>query len=587
HWLIGPGVDPAHPGFRQKFFDKRSGAANMPPLACEVAASLIPGGYQVEMRMPWRNLGIDAKEGVETALTVWINDVDKPGELRYQQIWFPSGWATSNTKVMYGIRLAKEASPAVEMAVRGWYHRLNKTKLDIAANGNYAGKTVSVLDGDREIGTAVLAADGTGASAMLSWPMPPRTSTYTKLSLVVDKKTLATVNFPDAEIKRQRALYDLSLKYTSVFSEEKFPTIDFTEPLLAENLIGEYEIKTSYYDRDYLLVTRATKPGRYGAVVKITGQEGQTHRRYITLYRQPGKINWDKADLKLTSELPAELGIDPAVAKAKHNQLNENLKWRFVDSFSRDDYAAQMLAGMSEMTPETAEKTDTDTMNQAWWFGLRKKLGLIEHRYVSLLPEGYDKDNTTRYPLILFLHGAGERGVDLSGAILNGPHAYLKENRELPFICISALCPPNTWWYSKEVNDLLDEIMAKYRVDPDRVYLTGLSMGGFGSWDTACAYPNRFAAVVPICGGGNPADAPAMRDIPTWVFHGAKDTTVPITRSQEMVDALSKVGGRVKMTTYPEAAHNAWTVTYINPELYQWFLAQRRGQPTQPRVEVK
>jgi predicted peptidase len=102
-------------------------------------------------------------------------------------------------------------------------------------------------------------------------------------------------------------------------------------------------------------------------------------------------------------------------------------------------------------------------------------------------------------------------------------------------------------------------------------------MGGFGSWTLAAESPSRFAAVVPICGGGDPADASQLKDIPIWVFHGGKDPTVPIQRSQEMVDALKKVGGNVKFTIFPEAGHDSWTQAYAMPELYDWLLQQHRN----------
>jgi predicted peptidase len=114
-------------------------------------------------------------------------------------------------------------------------------------------------------------------------------------------------------------------------------------------------------------------------------------------------------------------------------------------------------------------------------------------------------------------------------------------------------------------------------VDPDRVYLTGLSMGGYGTWSLAAAHPERFAAIVPICGGGNPADAAKLASLPVWVFHGAKDPTVPLERSKEMVEAIKSAGGNPRFTIYPEAGHDSWTETYNNPELYQWLLEQKKS----------
>jgi predicted peptidase len=194
--------------------------------------------------------------------------------------------------------------------------------------------------------------------------------------------------------------------------------------------------------------------------------------------------------------------------------------------------------------------------------------------YLLFLPEGYGR-SSEKWPLMLFLHGAGESGTDLQKVKLHGPPAVAETNRAFPFILVSPQSP-GRGWNPDSLNALLDEIIARYRVDRDRVYLTGLSMGGYGSWALAAAHPEKFAAVVPICGGGNTSDAAKLAHLPIWVFHGGKDPTVPIRRSEEMVEAIKAVGGNVKFTVYPEAGHDSWTETYNNPELYRWLLQQTR-----------
>ena len=210
---------------------------------------------------------------------------------------------------------------------------------------------------------------------------------------------------------------------------------------------------------------------------------------------------------------------------------------------------------------------------------LRKQIE-VTLNYLLYLPAGYGEAEGKKYPLILFLHGAGERGDDVNRVKIHGPPKLLGSKTDLPlkdFIVVSPQCPANKWWQPHEVIALLDEVSQKYSVDADRVYLTGLSMGGFGTWETASRYPERFAAIAPICGGGDPRRVRSLRDMPTWVFHGDKDPTVPVQRSIEMVDALKQAGNDAKFTRYPEAGHDSWTVTYNNPELYQWFLQHKRG----------
>ena len=194
--------------------------------------------------------------------------------------------------------------------------------------------------------------------------------------------------------------------------------------------------------------------------------------------------------------------------------------------------------------------------------------------YLLFRPAGYEQSQK-KWPLMLFLHGAGESGRDLAKVKTHGPPKLVETKPDFPFILVSPQSP-GRGWNPDVLNALLDDLVRTYRVDPDRVYLTGLSMGGFGTWELAAAHPEKFAAIAPICGGGNPQNAKKLARLPIWVFHGAKDPVVPVRRSQEMVDALKAAGANVKFTVYPEAHHDSWTETYANPEFYQWLLEQKR-----------
>lgn len=194
----------------------------------------------------------------------------------------------------------------------------------------------------------------------------------------------------------------------------------------------------------------------------------------------------------------------------------------------------------------------------------------VTTKYLLYLPKDYETSDK-KYPLMLFLHGAGESGNDLDKVKVHGPPKIVENKTDFPFIVVSPQSP-GRGWQPDVLNGLLDDVIAKYRVDTDRVYLTGLSMGGYGTWSLAAAHPDRFAAIAPICGGGNPEDAAKLKEIPMWVFHGAKDSVVPLDRSQVMVDAVKAAGGDVQFTVYPEAEHDSWTETYDNEELYKWML---------------
>lgn len=197
----------------------------------------------------------------------------------------------------------------------------------------------------------------------------------------------------------------------------------------------------------------------------------------------------------------------------------------------------------------------------------------MEMDYLLYLPKNYGKEKKD-WPLMIFLHGAGERGSSLDKVKVHGPAKLVDQGKDMPFIIISPQCPPGIWWPNsiEKIMALIDETIETYDVDTSRIYLTGLSMGGYGTWATACTYPERFAAIAPICGGGMPFITHNLADVPVWAFHGAKDDVVPLSESQKMVDAVNEAGGNAKLTVYPDLAHDSWTKTYDNPELYEWFL---------------
>jgi len=217
----------------------------------------------------------------------------------------------------------------------------------------------------------------------------------------------------------------------------------------------------------------------------------------------------------------------------------------------------QTLATGPGMHPESFTSTVTRT---------------VSGQYLIYLPEGYGADGRD-WPLVLFLHGAGERGSDLELVKKHGPPKLIAEGKSFPFIMVAPQCPTGQWWSEDVLAALLDRVEGQYRVDRSRVYVTGLSMGGFGTWRLAMLNPDRFAALLPICGGGDDTAVCAIKHIPAWVFHGAKDPVVALRESEKMVDALKACGGNVKLTVYPEAGHDSWTETYNNPEVYTWMLS--------------
>lgn len=198
-------------------------------------------------------------------------------------------------------------------------------------------------------------------------------------------------------------------------------------------------------------------------------------------------------------------------------------------------------------------------------------------KYLLYLPDDYATGNQD-FPLILFLHGAGERGT-IANLKTQALPKMIEQGQKFPFIIVSPLCPLNSWWnyHLTEVLAVLDEVLAGHRVDHKRIYLTGLSMGGYGSWELAVLAPQRFAALAPICGWMNDPQERVcvLKEKPIWTFHGTLDDVVPVQATETLVETLKACGGNIKFTVYSHLRHDSWTVTYNNAELYQWFSDHR------------
>ena len=220
------------------------------------------------------------------------------------------------------------------------------------------------------------------------------------------------------------------------------------------------------------------------------------------------------------------------------------------------------MASTSSRAPQTAEHLEFTVP--------------ASYDYLLALPEGYAEQKEQRWPLIVFLHGAGERGANLALLPRHGLPKLIAAGSKYPCIVVSPQCEEGTWWNLPAVEQFIREIARRYRVDPDRIYLTGLSMGGYATWGLALRHPERYAAIVPICGGGDPKQASRLKDLPIWAFHGAQDKLISPHESENMINAIQAAGGLPRFTLYPDAGHDAWSMTYTNDELYAWLLAQHR-----------
>ena len=217
---------------------------------------------------------------------------------------------------------------------------------------------------------------------------------------------------------------------------------------------------------------------------------------------------------------------------------------------------------------------------------------IIKYRWSA--PEKTEPGKT--YPLVLFLHGSGERGDDNSAQLKHGVIPIIKGAEKLgtPVFLIAPQCPADRWWSAPkpdrtsltaadQPNTLMENLLAlvtsiqkEHPVDPKRFHVTGISMGGFGTWDLLGRVPDRIASALPVCGGGDPALAAKFKDVPIWAFHGDADEVVPASATRTMIEALKKAGGKPKATYYPGVGHDSWSRTYDNPDVIRWLLEQSR-----------
>lgn len=202
--------------------------------------------------------------------------------------------------------------------------------------------------------------------------------------------------------------------------------------------------------------------------------------------------------------------------------------------------------------------------------------------YLLYVPPELEREGERRWPVHLFLHGRGESRGPLSRVAIWGPPRMAAGGKAFDFILVSPQCPTDDFWNSpaqqKRLVELLDRIEAQFPVDQERIVVSGLSMGGYGTWQLALDQPDRFAAVVPICGAGTPAEADRLTGLPVWAWHGDQDQVVPLETTANMVQAIREAGGdQVRFTILEHIGHNSWSPAYATPALWDWLARQKRS----------
>lgn len=202
-----------------------------------------------------------------------------------------------------------------------------------------------------------------------------------------------------------------------------------------------------------------------------------------------------------------------------------------------------------------------------------------EIEYLIYKPQEYSEIGEKKWPLVIFLHGSSERGNNLEKVKKHGLPELVKKGNEFPFLIISPQAKHEEGWNLDLLYGMIKDFVKSNNIDEDKIYLTGTSMGGFGTWKLAQKHPELFAAIIPICGGGNPRDIWKLRHMPIWNFHGGKDKLVPIEASHRLIETIKPINPNVRFTIYPETGHSSWIKAYNEPELYKWMLSQKKYKP--------
>jgi pimeloyl-ACP methyl ester carboxylesterase len=373
---------------------------------------------------------------------------------------------------------------------------------------------------------------------------------------------------------------------TCVFGTSQFPGGDLENGRLLRRSLVPMRVTTRFYDAQFHEVTEAAKPGRYGAVVDIDLGGGTEVWRFITLYRTPAPVGGDTVKIPLTAQLPAAaLGLDPMVVSNQQREIGLAIQYMLIDweTNASPESVAILLAGLSETRATDAPALLHDnaaTRNEAWWYELQTRLGLAPtYHYLVDLPRGYADDPGKRWPLILFLHHSAATGSDLSLVRNCALAGLIERGKQVPAIVVSPQCPDAQIWRTPILAHLITEMETRYRVDRDRVYLPGVSLGGDETWNFALIHPDWLAAIVPMSGESDAGDAARLRNLPVWAFQGGKDPVVAPSQIVAMVDAIRNAGGHAHLTIYPEAGHDCWDQAYSTDALWTWLFAQRRGEP--------
>ncbi len=385
---IAPGMDSEHKAFRHFFGDERAGLARPKKLTADIAAGKIDGGFQIEVMLPWENLGLEPVIGLEIALQIGFIDYDGRHRSYAEARWYPRSGVYKDTTRMHQVRLSLKPSQPVLALANVKYEKLLHPVLEVCGAPELAGSAVSVRQAEKVLAEGVLAARRGRAMAAIPLTMPPIGKTSEELIVNIAGRHLGPIKIPDASahraggIMRSRILFD-----SFCFTGKEFPRCGFEHPGLAQGLLGPHVISVRYFDRNFDEVTTAERPGRYGAVVTIETPD-RRFRRLRTLYcastdDKPLQAYAGNVKMRAEIELPPQMGINPESIRQNAQLLEDYFQRRFQEGLVNDPDSAIILAGLSEAA--AGEKTDVFNdlfaRDRQWWVTFKRKFYDLEERY--------------------------------------------------------------------------------------------------------------------------------------------------------------------------------------------------------------
>ncbi|MDX2112102.1 MAG: prolyl oligopeptidase family serine peptidase [Verrucomicrobiota bacterium] len=518
--------------------------------------------FLVEALLPFSNLGITPKAGQTVAVKLYVNDNDTtlpPEERGGEGDRYRSGWPSPGEPYVT-LELAADDKPAIAQDSAVWIENnaFETMVVNVLTTPQAAGKTLTVSYEGQILGSTPITTSQSRASAHLELPWSVTEKPMTGWVIAIDDKPVTlTSALPNLEAEKMDAFHAglgtnhwftppawavLQFNPGKVFKGTVFPTLKYADASKVERLAGAVSVTTRYFDAAYNEVTIPAGVGRYGAVSVVTPSIGKPVTLYNTLFKQTA--DW------------RDFSIDPAGG-------------------SPESLAALYEAkGGAVAVPDFA--------NEHWWQGLKKKIGgATVYPYLTFLPKDFKTQKDKRWPVLLYLHGSGG-GRSLEHLEKEEMRFVLPKAQEYPWIIIA----PQSFggWNVAAVQDVLDEVERKYPVDTDRIYVSGFSMGGSGTWRAAIGLTGRIAAAAPSAGWVTYELADRVKDLPLYIIHGENDETVSYSSAHAMYDALAAIQGRVRMTVFNGAGHVVChNRTYVDTDVFYWFLQQRRGHPSQPK----